>query len=114
MNALLGLRLIGAILAAVCVTFATQRVVRPAGRLSGRVRPYTAASRSLLGQAPEHIVVANIDGSHAIPTNFWQRFTRPFIESITATITRLFGTTFDDNTLALKLRQADILSDIPE
>ncbi len=112
MSDLIGLRLLGALCAGVFVASLLRLFVKPTTKLSGRVRPYTAAARSLLGKTPDRAAlnakdVVTIGG--VIP-----RLYRPLVESLTDTITRLFGATFDDQAVLLKLRQARIMGEVPE
>lgn len=114
MNEVLLLRLVGAIFAGICVASMARLVARPTPKLAGRVRPYTAASRSTLGRLPDHTVVMNEASTRHKPTTVIERISRPLLESITGTITKTFGTIFDDESLALKLRQADVLTDVSD
>lgn len=113
MDSLLGLRFIGAIFAAAFVATLAGMVVQPTPRLASRVRPYTASSRSALGRLPDADVLFNeqsaVDRYRAIPRAF-----RPMVESITTSIAKVVGALFDDGTLAFKLRQAGVLTEIPE
>lgn len=114
MNELFALRLVGTILAGICAAFVARLVSRPTPKLAGRVRPYTAASRSVLGRLPDHAVVASDEPVTNRPQNVFQRLTRPLLESLTSTLTSVFGSAFDDEALANKLRQADVLTHVPE
>jgi tight adherence protein C len=108
----IGLRLIGAIFAAVFIIMALRMVIRPPARLSNRVRPYSAAGRSALGNNPDNAMLSGRETIQA--QGVLERLYRPIVESLLKSLTKTFGGAFDDETLALKLRQSGVLSEVPE
>ncbi len=107
----LGIRLIGAIFAFGFTVSLLRLFVRPTPRLANRLRPYTAIARSAFGRTPDVGAVLGTDAtsSQSVP----ERLLRPLAESLTRTITRIFGSVFDDEALARKLRHAGVLLDVP-
>jgi len=109
---LLGMRMVGALGAAACAAVLARTIVRPTPKLASRVRPYVAPSRSALGRAPDRATVA--PDAPVSTHGVLARIVRPMLDSLVATVTRVFGVAFDDEGLALKLRQAGLLLDVPE
>ena len=85
----------------------------PTPKLANRVRPYTAASRSQLGRNPDAALFVR-NGMPTTAGGVIQRLNRPMVESLVRLLTRVLGSSFNDEHLALRLRQADILTDVPE
>lgn len=111
MTELIGLRVLGGLLAAFVVSGLARRLVRPTPRLAGRVRPYTAASRSVLGRMPDRNLIfgAGAIGARGVLRHLY----RPIVESLVGSFMSVFGSAFDDGTLALRLEQAGVLHDVP-
>jgi tight adherence protein C len=108
----IGLRIIGGFFAALCVFMLLRSIFRPPARLSSRVRPYSAAGRSALGNNPDNAILTGRETVQA--QGVLERLYRPLVESVLKNLTKAFGGAFDDETLALKLRQSGVLSEIPE
>lgn len=109
----LGLRLLGAIFAAVFVAQIARMIAHPTPKLASRVRPYTATSRSTLGRIPDRSQVTTLSTS-IVPQGLLQRLSRPFVDSVTNGILKTFGGIFNDESLSTKLRHSGVLSHIPE
>lgn len=108
----LGLRIIGGIFIAIFVVTFLRLIIRPPAKISSRVRPYSAAGRSALGNTPENVLQFGREDIAA--QSVLERLYRPIVESLLRTLTKSFGAAFDDEALSLKLRQSGILSHIPE
>lgn len=109
----IGPRLVGAMFFAFFVAGVARIIVKPTPHLAGRLRPYTAASRSTLGRSPEAQLVA----SHApvsTPQGVAQRLYRPIVESLANSMMKVFGSAFDDAALGLRLKQAGVLPDVAD
>jgi|GEM_PF-378523 len=113
MTHLLGLRLIGALCAGGALAILVAMIIKPTPKLAGRVRPYTTSSRSSLGRTPDRLTVL-ARGAVTTPQGVLQRISRPIVESVLSSLLKVFGGAFDDASMLLKLRQADLLSDISE
>jgi tight adherence protein C len=109
----IGLRIVGALFCALFVSTIVRKIVKPAPHLASRLRPYTATSRSMLGRNPDSGLLSTRDAI-AAPHSVIQRLYRPIAESGAAAIAKLFGSTFDDEALGLRLKQAGVMTDIPE
>lgn len=108
----LGLRLIGGLFAAITIVTFLRMLFRPPARLATRVRPYSAAGRSALGNNPDNAILTGHESIHA--QGVLERLYRPIVESLLKSLTRAFGSAFDDEALSLKLRQSGVLSEIVE
>jgi len=104
--ALLAALLTGAVTAAVVARF-----VPPTRALAGRVRPYTTASRTSLGRAPDVGPLA--DPGPLLSGSTLRRVLGPMVLPHLLRLGRLLDRTGDE-ALALRLRQAGLLSDVPE
>lgn len=108
----LGIRIIGGIFAAVWIITLLRMFMRPPAHLATRVRPYSAAGRSALGHNPDNAILTGRESVQA--QGVLERLYRPIVESLLQTMTKTFGGMLDDETLALKLRQSGVLSEVPE
>jgi tight adherence protein C len=113
-NDLLALRVVGGLALALLVTQLARRVVRPAPRLASRVTPYVTASRSSRSHRSDRDAIGATATTPADGSPLVLRLCRPVIESIAQSITKLLGATLDDETLALRLRQAGVMLDLPD
>ena len=108
----IGLRILGALVFGFFAASVVRHFIKPTPRLANRVRPYTAAARSAFGYTPDRAILSR--EFVAGPQGVLQRLARPIAESLVHTATSVFGGAFDDEALALKLRQSGVLSDVPE
>ena len=106
MSGVVGLPLLAAIFAGIAAALLASVLVRPRTRLSGRFRPYTVVSRSMLGRSVDlGAVHADRDQS-----TFARLFGPPLL-SVANWFGRLIDTTGEE-TLRRKLRQAAMLQDV--
>lgn len=108
----IGIRLIGCIFAGLFVYTFLRTIFKPPAKISDRVRPYAATSRSALGNTPDPSIFAA--GSSTLSQSTLERLYRPLAESLLITLTKAFGGAFDDEALSLKLRQSGVLADVPD
>lgn len=108
----IGLRIIGACFAFAFTVSFLRLVVRPTPRLATRMRPYTALARSAFGRTPDSAVLHGYDTTRTLSVP--ERLVRPLAESLVRTLSKTFGSVFDDDTLARRLRHAGVLLDVPE
>ena len=112
MSDYLGLRLFGALAFAFFVAYIAGRVVKPTPRLAKRVRPYTASSRSMLGQLPDRAAILQTESVGV--AGVAQRIYRPIGEALLGVLNRTLGSAWDEQATLLKLRQANLMADISE
>jgi tight adherence protein C len=86
-------------------------IVRPTRRLAPRLRPYTVSSRTSLGRSADVLAVAR-PGATLSRGTLGGLF-GPAVGSLAARLGRVVDTAGDER-LLLKLRQADLLQDVPE
>lgn len=106
-------RFFGALATGAFAVLLLSRFVTLPSKLAVRVRPYTAVSRSNLGRSPDVLAVsasATIAGNEGFAL---QRMVRPLLITLEQRVSRVLGSR-SHQTLQLKLRQADMMSDIPE
>lgn len=108
----IGIRLIGGLFAALFIYLLVRTVIRPPAKLSGRVRPYSASGRSALGNNPDNAIMTGRENVQA--QGVLARLYRPLAESVLKNLTKAFGGAFDDEALALKLKQSGVLGEIAE
>src|SRR5687767_8714532 len=109
----LGPRLVGALFFALFISGLARVVVKPTPHLANRLRPYTAASRSMLGRYSDASLLTG-HGPVEGPQGVVKRLYRPLVEALLQSIGRVFGAAFDDEALALKLKQAGVLADVAD
>ncbi len=104
------------ILAALLAGFAAARVawviVRPPARLANRVRPYTIASRSTLGQRPDTPMML-ADSPVERSDSILVRLLGPLVMRLVDVLGGLVDRGGDDR-LLLRLKHAGVLGDVPE
>jgi tight adherence protein C len=105
-------QLFGAIAAAIFAAIVAHHLTPSPARLAGRLRPYTAVSRSALGRAPDatSVVLSSTDRSGG---SSLERLVRPFAEALARGLTGFLGQR-NQNELALRLRQAGIDVDLDD
>ena len=101
--------LVAAVLTGLTTALAAALLVPPTPRLAGRVRPYTLQSRIALGAAPDVLELGRLDSDGGT----LRRLFGPPLRAAASRIGRLLDTTSDQR-LALALRQAGLLSEVPE
>lgn len=113
MDDIFGWRFVGALAFGIGVCIALAKMFLPNTRLANRVRPYTAASRSLLGRLPDRTAIlgstANMGAISVV-----QRLYRPVGEALLVFLGRILGHAWDDRATLVRLRQADLLTDVDE
>lgn len=107
------IRAIGAAALALGAAQGARMAVRPSSRLSPRLGPYIATSRSALRHGPAPSSTGGVDTA-ATPRPLLVRLVLPLLHSLTASITKLLRPLFDDDALALRLRQAGTLADLDD
>lgn len=108
----IGLRILGGIFASIFIITLLRTIIRPPSKLSSRVRPYSAAGRSALGNNPDNAILTGRETVQA--TGVLERLYRPIVESLLLSLTKAFGGAFDDEALALKLHQSGVLSEVAQ
>jgi tight adherence protein C len=106
-----GRDLLIALLTGASVAAAARLLLAPTPRLAGRVRPYTATSRSALGRDAD--VSAPPDPGPVLSGSTLAGLLSPLVERLA----RCMGGALDrtgEEALLLKLRQAGLLADVPE
>lgn len=106
-SALSPLALVAILLSSVAAAVIAGRFVRPTRRLAGRVRPYTVTSRTSLGRSADVRAVAAPEGSTVM------RLIGPIVNGLAGRLSHLMDSAGDD-ALAMRLRQAGMLREIPE
>ncbi|MDQ3974190.1 MAG: hypothetical protein M3276_07630, partial [Actinomycetota bacterium] len=106
-----GLELLAALLSGVAVAALAGLIVKPTPRLAGRLRPYTAASRISLGRSADVEPVAQ-EGA-MLSGGTLRRLLGPMIQPLAAALGRMVDSATDE-ALLLRLRQADLLGDVPQ
>lgn len=86
-------------------------LVRPPRRLAGRLRPYTVAARTSLGRAADVRAVAS--PGVALGGGTLRRLFGPLLAALARRLGRYLDSSSEE-ALRLKLRQADLLRDVPE
>lgn len=106
------LQIFGATAFAVVIALVVRAAIPSPTKLAGRLRPYTAVSRSAFGQTPDvhSIVLSSTDKRSG---NALERMLRPLSESIARLVTGALGQT-NQQTLAIRLRQAGIDIDLDD
>ena len=106
-----GVATIASLLTGVAVAAVVALLVRPTPRLAPRVRPYTVSSRAGLGRAPDVVALAHA-GAPVSATTLGRLFGPP-LAALVSRVGRVVDARSDEH-LALRLRQADLLPDVPE
>ncbi|HEX9855617.1 MAG TPA: type II secretion system F family protein [Acidimicrobiia bacterium] len=103
-----GLPVLAAALAGIAAALFAGYIVRPQVRLSARVRPYTAAARSMLGRSVDVTAVMPSRGGESTVA----RLFAPPLLSLADKLGRLIDATSEDG-VARRLRQAGLLQNVP-
>ncbi|MDP8969479.1 MAG: type II secretion system F family protein [Actinomycetota bacterium] len=111
MSSVEGQALLAALLTGVAAAALARLVVKPTPRLAGRVRPYTVAARTSLGRSADVLAVA--ESGSVLSGGTLRRLLWPMIERLAGGLGRMVDSVGDE-TLLLKLRQADLFTDVPE
>ncbi|CAN5760523.1 MAG: type II secretion system F family protein [Actinomycetota bacterium] len=99
--------LLAAIASAAAAALAVRLVVPPTPRLAARVRPYTAATRSALGIAPEVVAPRRSDLGSSVAV-----LTGNLVSGLAGRLGRIIDRAGDE-ALLLRLRQAGVDADLP-
>lgn len=103
--------ILAALLAGFAVARVARAIVRPPARLGSRVRPYTVASRTALGQRPDTLVLTDspVERSDSVLV----RLLGPPVMRLADVLGGLFDRRGDER-LLLRLKHAGVLGDVPE
>jgi tight adherence protein C len=103
--------ILAALLAGVAVVRIAWAIVRPPARLANRVRPYTFASRSELGQRPDMLMLADspVERSGSVLLRLLGPLVMRLVDVLGGVVDR-----GGDERLLLRLKHAGVLGDVPE
>jgi tight adherence protein C len=103
--------IVAALLSGFVVARVVRAIVRPPGRLGGRVRPYTIASRTALGQRPDTLVIADspVERSDSVLVRLLGPPVMRLVDVLGGLVDR-----GGDERLLLRLKHAGVLGDVPE
>lgn len=106
-----GRELLTALLAGIAAAALARLVVKPTPRLAGRVRPYTVGARTSLGRSADVLAVA--ESGSVLSGGTLRRLLGPMIERLAGALGRMVDSVGDE-ALLLKLRQANLFTDVSE